>query len=182
MKCSTEIIISNFHPCSQGRTDQYCPQGQYFPVHSLGQISGTHPHAETLGHVPAMTQKISMQTFDSRHNVIILVVPSRQNLNQDWNSEFGSNKERKKLLARILKILEKARKRLSRQNSTIKVRKCEGKRPEFYKKHINFRNYNVLKQNIYEEQYIGTRNDRSIQFNVCSLFTQSHKYTEGNVE
>ena len=33
-----------------------------------------------------------------------------------------------------------------------------------------------------EEQYIETRNDRSIQFNVCSLFTQSHKYTEGNVE
>ena len=92
-----------------------------------------------------MTQKISMQTFDSRHNVITLVVPSRQNLNQDWNSEFGSNKKRKKLLARILKILEKARKRLSRQNSTIKMRKCEEKRPEFYKKHIYFRNYNVLK-------------------------------------
>ena len=29
------------------------------------------------------------------------------------------------LLARILEFLEKARKRLSRQNSTIKVRKCE---------------------------------------------------------
>ena len=29
-------------------------------------------------------------------------------------------------------------KRLSRQNSTIKVRKCEEKRPEFYKKHTNF--------------------------------------------
>ena len=51
----------------------------------------------------------------------------------------------KGLLARILKCLEKARKRLSRRNSTIKVRKCEEKRPEFYKKHINFRNYNVLK-------------------------------------
>ena len=36
----------------------------------------------------------------------------------------------KRLLARILEILEKARKRLSRQNSTKKVRKCEGKRPE----------------------------------------------------
>jgi len=33
-----------------------------------------------------------------------------------------------------------------------------------------------------EEQYIETGNDRSIQLNVCSLFTQSHKYTEGNVE
>ena len=44
----------------------------------------------------------------------------------------------KRLLARILEILEKARKRLSRQNSTIKVRKCEEKRPEFYKKHTNF--------------------------------------------
>ena len=51
----------------------------------------------------------------------------------------------KGLLARILNFLEKARKRLSRQNSTIKVRKCEEKRPEFYKKHTNFRNYNVLK-------------------------------------
>ena len=29
------------------------------------------------------------------------------------------------LLARILEFLEKVRKRLSRQNSTIKVRKCE---------------------------------------------------------
>ena len=38
------------------------------------------------------------------------------------------------LLARILEFLEKARKRLSRQNSTIKVRKCEEKRPEFTKK------------------------------------------------
>ena len=33
----------------------------------------------------------------------------------------------KRLLARILKFLEKTRKRLSRQNSTIKVRKCEEK-------------------------------------------------------
>ena len=40
----------------------------------------------------------------------------------------------KRLLARIFKILGKARKRLSRQNSTIKVRKCEEKRPEFTKK------------------------------------------------
>ena len=44
----------------------------------------------------------------------------------------------KRLLARIFKILGKARKRLSRQNSTIKVRKCEEKRPEFHKKHTNF--------------------------------------------
>ena len=51
----------------------------------------------------------------------------------------------KRLLARILEILEKARKRLSRQNSTIKVRKCEEKRPEFYKEHLNLRNYNVLR-------------------------------------
>ena len=34
----------------------------------------------------------------------------------------------KRLLARILKFLEKARKRQSRQNSTIKVRKCERKK------------------------------------------------------
>ena len=34
----------------------------------------------------------------------------------------------KRLLARILKFLEKARKRLSRQTSTIKVRKCEEKK------------------------------------------------------
>ena len=53
----------------------------------------------------------------------------------------------KRLLARILKFLEKARKRLSRQNSTIKVRKCERKKPGFYKKHTNFRNYNVLREN-----------------------------------
>ena len=32
------------------------------------------------------------------------------------------------LLARILEILEKVRKRLSRQNSSIKVRKCEEKK------------------------------------------------------
>ena len=44
----------------------------------------------------------------------------------------------KRLLARILNFLEKARKRLSRQNSTIKVRKCEVKRPEFYKKHTSW--------------------------------------------
>jgi hypothetical protein len=54
----------------------------------------------------------------------------------------------KRLLARILKFLEKARKRLSRLNSTIKVRKCEReKRPGFHKKHTNFRNYNVLREN-----------------------------------
>merc|ERR1719242_2222025 len=61
---------------------------------------------------------------------------------QGCHSEFGSNKVRKmvrqgkekRLLARIFKILGKARKRLSRQNSTIKVRKCEEKRPEFTKK------------------------------------------------
>ena len=51
----------------------------------------------------------------------------------------------KRLMARILEILEKARKHLSRQNSTIKVRKCEEKRPEFYKEHLNLRNYNVLR-------------------------------------
>ena len=34
----------------------------------------------------------------------------------------------KRLLAMILEILEKARKRLSRQNSTIKVWKCEEKK------------------------------------------------------
>ena len=44
----------------------------------------------------------------------------------------------KRLLARIFNILWKARKHLSRQNSTIKVRKCEEKRPEFTKKkHVN---------------------------------------------
>ena len=37
----------------------------------------------------------------------------------------------KRLLARILEILE--------------VRKCEEKRPEFYKEHLNLRNYNVLR-------------------------------------
>ena len=66
---------------------------------------------------------------------------------QGCYSEFGSNKVRKKvkqgkekrLLARILIFLEKARKRLSRQNSTIKVRKCEEKRPKFYKKHTKGR-------------------------------------------
>ena len=50
----------------------------------------------------------------------------------------------KRLLARIL---EKARKRLSRQNSTKKCVNVRGKRPQFYKKHNNFRNY-VLKYNI----------------------------------
>ena len=45
----------------------------------------------------------------------------------------------KRLLARILEILEKARKRLSRQNSTIKVRKCEEKKPEFYKERPKLR-------------------------------------------
>ena len=47
----------------------------------------------------------------------------------------------KRLLARIL---EKARKRLSRQNSTKKCVNVRGKRPQFYKKHNNFKNY-VLK-------------------------------------
>ena len=42
----------------------------------------------------------------------------------------------KRLLARILKFLEKARKRLSRQNATIKVRICEEKRPELYRNQI----------------------------------------------
>ena len=45
----------------------------------------------------------------------------------------------KRQLARILEILEKARKRLSRQNSTKKCVNVREKRPEFYTKHINFR-------------------------------------------
>ena len=46
---------------------------------------------------------------------------------QEWNSEFGSNKfEGKSLQARILKILEEARKRLSRKNRQ-KVRKFNKK-------------------------------------------------------
>ena len=42
----------------------------------------------------------------------------------------------KRLLARILNFLEKARKCLSRQNATIKVRICEEKRPELYRNQI----------------------------------------------
>ena len=52
------------------------------------------------------------------HLKSIVMVDSVQN--QEWNSEFGSNKVRKRLLARILKILEEARKRLTQQNSTKK--------------------------------------------------------------
>ena len=79
----------------------------------------------------------------------------------------------KKLPARILKILEKARKRLSRQNSTIKVRKCEGKRPEFYKKHINFRNYNVLIAMLSEvniSSYPGTKVPGLFSFSRAVIF------------
>ena len=79
----------------------------------------------------------------------------------------------KKLPARILKILEKARKRLSRQNSTIKVRKCEGKRPEFYKKHINFRNYNVLIATLSEvniSSYPGTKVPGLFSFSRAVIF------------
>ena len=47
----------------------------------------------------------------------------------------------KRLLARIL---EKASKRLSRRNSAKKCVNVRGKRPQFYKKHNNFRKY-VLK-------------------------------------
>ena len=82
---------------------------------------------------------------------------------------LAQTRKEKKLPARILKFLEKARKRLSRQNSTIKVRKCEGKRPEFYKKHINFRNYNVLIATLSElniSSYPGTK--------VPGLFSFSH--------
>ena len=43
----------------------------------------------------------------------------------------------KRLLARILKKLGKARKLLSRQNLTIKVRKCEENRPEFRGKEMS---------------------------------------------
>ena len=47
----------------------------------------------------------------------------------------------KRLLTRIL---EKACKRLSQQNSTKKCVNVRGERPQFYKKDNNFRNY-VLK-------------------------------------
>jgi len=72
----------------------------------------------------------------------------------------------KKLPARILKILEKARKRLSRQNSTIKVRKCEGKRPEF-------RNYNVLIAMLSEvniSSYPGTKVPGLFSFSRAVIF------------
>ena len=129
---------------------------------------------------------------------------------QGCHSEFGSNKVRKmvrqgkekRLLARIFKILGKARKRLSRQNSTRKVRKCEEKWPEFHKKHINFR---IMCSNridtregsewgtVYWDQ-IGT-NRIQIQIKRWNhwrtpgwsehtaqlVFTQSHKYTVDNV-
>ena len=94
-----------------------------------------------------------------------LIVTKRDGNNRPltgWKNEYGAGclqrseagvvlriwliqGKEKRLLARILEILEKARKRLSRQNSTIKVRKCEEKRPEFYKEHLNLRNYNVLR-------------------------------------
>ena len=73
--------IIQYTPCSRECTYQYCPQGQYFPVHSLGRISGTHPRAENIDNVPAMMQINSMQTFAGKQNGITLVVPSRQNLN-----------------------------------------------------------------------------------------------------
>ena len=63
-----------------------------------------------------------------------------QNLAQTRKGKKTVSKE-KRLLARIL---EKAHKRLSRQNSTKKCVNVRGKRPQFYKKHNNFRNY-VLK-------------------------------------
>ena len=73
--------IIQYTPCSRECTYQYCPQGQYFPVHSLGRISGTHPRAENIDNVPAMMQINSTQTFAGKQNGITLVVPSRQNLN-----------------------------------------------------------------------------------------------------
>ena len=89
-----------------------------------------------------------IETLKQRNKDLAMMVGSRDLLkdcqaeSQGCHSEFGSNKVRKmvrqgkekRLLARIFKILGKARKRLSRQNSTIKVRKCEEKRPEFTKK------------------------------------------------
>ena len=38
------------------------PQGQYFSMHSLGQISGTHPLAKKIYNVPAMMQIGRMYT------------------------------------------------------------------------------------------------------------------------
>ena len=73
--------ISQYTPCSWECTYQYCPQGQYFSVHSLGRTSGTHPRAENIDNVPAMMQINSMQTFAGKQNSITLVVPSGQNLN-----------------------------------------------------------------------------------------------------
>ena len=64
-------------------------------------------------------------------------------------------------------------KRLSRQNSTIKVRKCEEKRPEFYKKHINFRNYNVLIATLSEvniSSYPGTKVPGLFSFSRAVIF------------
>jgi hypothetical protein len=79
---------------------------------------------------------------EDKQDTIIRRIREIKGRRQGCHSEFGSNKVRKmvrqgkekRLLARIFKILGKARKRLSRQNSTIKVRKCEEKRPEFTKK------------------------------------------------
>ena len=45
-------------------------------------------------------------------------VKEATNVTQEWNSDFGLDKDRKKRL--LARILTKARKRLSRQNSTKK--------------------------------------------------------------
>ena len=83
-------LIIQYTPCSRECTYQYCPQGQYFPVHSLWRISGTHPRAENIDNVPAMMQINSMQTFAGKQNGITLVVPSRQNLNNINNDHTTS--------------------------------------------------------------------------------------------
>ena len=65
-----------------------------------------------------------------------------QNLAQTRKGKNTAGKEKRQLA----RILEKARKRLSRQNSTKKCVNVRGERPQFYKKDNNFRNY-VLKWN-----------------------------------
>ena len=52
---------------------KYSPKGQYFLIHSLGQISGAHPRVENINNASAIHIG-KMKTFAGRQNSNTLVV------------------------------------------------------------------------------------------------------------
>ena len=139
--------VSNVPQTQQGECRGGGEKRGYAGLHTTQCLNSTGSACPVaLGHRGCIRAGDAQRTSLGSPGQVLPLYQRRQmftpGLKQGCHSEFGSNKVRKmvrqgkekRLLARIFKILGKARKRLSRQNSTIKVRKCEEKRPEFTKK------------------------------------------------